>query len=289
MLDGSHFHMAPEMFSWVQVWALAGSLKDIQKVVLKPLLCYLDCVRLLSWWNMNHCSRKKSRALWSKFSSRVSLCLAAFIFPPILTSLPVPAAETHPRSMMMPPPCQPGDERCLLTSKNDAWPCAIFFLIRLENCVSHGLRVFHMSFGKLQVGCHVPFPKDWLPSSHSIIQAWFTDCCIDDYPSGGTDIVTIVFLVTFLTKALLPRLLWWSASSRKSLSGSELLPLIEDGGHCLHWDLQNDRNFCVPFPRFVPKDNPVSEVNRWFLLVFAWFMHWHTLSTVGPYKSCPIN
>lgn len=34
----SHFHMAPEMFSWVQVLALAGSLKDIQKVVLKPLL-----------------------------------------------------------------------------------------------------------------------------------------------------------------------------------------------------------------------------------------------------------
>jgi hypothetical protein len=49
--------------------------------------------------------------------------------------------------------------------------------------------------------------------------------------------VTIGFLVTSLTKALLPRLLS-VASSRKSVSGSKLLPFKNDGGHCVLVDLQ---------------------------------------------------
>jgi hypothetical protein len=37
--------------------------------------------------------------------------------------------------------------------------------IRLENLVSHGLRVFsHMGF-------HVPFTEEWLSSGHSTIKA----------------------------------------------------------------------------------------------------------------------
>ncbi|XP_061553466.1 phospholipid-transporting ATPase ID-like isoform X4 [Phycodurus eques] len=44
-------------------------------------------------------------ALWRRFSSRISLYLAAFIFPSTGTSRPVPAAEKHPHSMMLPPPC----------------------------------------------------------------------------------------------------------------------------------------------------------------------------------------
>ncbi len=47
----------------------------------------------------------RSWALWRRFSSRISLYLAAFIFPSIATSRPVPAAEKHPHSMMLPPPC----------------------------------------------------------------------------------------------------------------------------------------------------------------------------------------
>ena len=50
--------------------------------------------------------------------------------------------------------------------------------------------------------------------------------------------VTIGFLVTSLTKALLPRLLslaGWPA--RKSLGGSKLLLFKNDGGHCLPEDL----------------------------------------------------
>ncbi|KAK3564608.1 hypothetical protein QTP86_023760 [Hemibagrus guttatus] len=43
--------------------------------------------------------------------------------------------------------------------------------LRLENFVSHGLRVLQVRFGKLQVGSHVPFTEEWLPSGHSTIQA----------------------------------------------------------------------------------------------------------------------
>ena len=40
---------------------------------------------------------------------------------------------------------------------------------------------------------------------------------------------------------------------------------MDDGGHCAHWDLQCCRNVSVPFPRSVPRYNPVSEVYRQFL------------------------
>ena len=50
--------------------------------------------------------------------------------------------------------------------------------------------------------------------------------------------VTLKFLVTSLTKALLPRLLGRAASSRKSLGGSKPLPIKNDGGHWVLGDLQ---------------------------------------------------
>ena len=40
----SYFHVSPELFNWVQVRALAGTLKDIQRLVPKPLLRCLGCV-----------------------------------------------------------------------------------------------------------------------------------------------------------------------------------------------------------------------------------------------------
>lgn len=32
------------MLEWIQVCVLAGPLRNVHKVVLKPLLCYLGCV-----------------------------------------------------------------------------------------------------------------------------------------------------------------------------------------------------------------------------------------------------
>ena len=40
----SYFQVSPEMLDWVQVLALAGPLKDIQRLVPKPLLHCLGCV-----------------------------------------------------------------------------------------------------------------------------------------------------------------------------------------------------------------------------------------------------
>ena len=67
--------------------------------------------------------------------------------------------------------------------------------------------------------------------------------------------VTIRCLVTSLTKDLLPRL------------------LKKAWGHCVFGDLQCCPKFSVSFPRSVPRNNPVSEINGQFLqphgLVFA--------------------
>ena len=63
-----------------------------------------------------------------------------------------------------------------------------------------------------------------------------------------------------------------AVSSRKSLGGSKLLP-FKNGGHCVVGDLQCCRNVLAPFPRSVPRHNPVSELYGQFLqplgLVFA--------------------
>ena len=40
----NYFQVSPEMFDWVQVWALAGPLKDIQRLVPNPLLRCFGCV-----------------------------------------------------------------------------------------------------------------------------------------------------------------------------------------------------------------------------------------------------
>ena len=89
----SLFQISPEMFNRIQVLGWLGHSRTFTE---------------LSWshtFNIYRHPSLRSRALWSRFSSRMSLYIAAFIFPSILTSLPVPAADKHPHSMMLPPPC----------------------------------------------------------------------------------------------------------------------------------------------------------------------------------------
>ena len=62
------------------------------------------CLGLLSCWKVNHPSLR-CWALRSRFSSRLPLYFAPFIFSSILSSLPVPAAEKYLHSMMLPSPC----------------------------------------------------------------------------------------------------------------------------------------------------------------------------------------
>ena len=82
----SYLQVSVEMFIRVQVWALAGPLKDIQKLVPKQLLTCFGCVLRV------FVLLKGEPSLWSRYSLRTSLYFAPFIFPSILTSLPVPIA-----------------------------------------------------------------------------------------------------------------------------------------------------------------------------------------------------
>ena len=104
MLLHSYIQVSPEMFDQVQVWALAGPLKDIQRLVPKPLLGCLGCVLRVIVLLEGEPSPQSEALSALEFSSRIALYFALFIFPSILTSLPVPAAEKHPHSMMLPPP-----------------------------------------------------------------------------------------------------------------------------------------------------------------------------------------
>ncbi len=49
MRADAHFQVYPEIFDWVQVQAVAGPLKDIHRVVCKPLL---RCLGSLSCWKV---------------------------------------------------------------------------------------------------------------------------------------------------------------------------------------------------------------------------------------------
>ena len=100
----SYFQVSPRMFDLVQVQALAGLLKDIQRLVPRPLLRCLGCVLRVVVLLEGQPS-PLSEVLSSLEQVFINdLYFSPFIFPSNLTSLPVPAAEKHPHSMMLPPP-----------------------------------------------------------------------------------------------------------------------------------------------------------------------------------------
>ena len=110
----------------------------------------------------------------------------------------------------------------------------------------------------------LPYRPDWWIAAEMVVLLEGSPLSTEE--RWSSDRVTIRFLVTSLTKALLPRSL--SLDSRPALGRVLVVPnfpFTDDGGHCAHWDLQSSRIFSVPFPRFVPQDNPVSEVYRQFL------------------------
>jgi hypothetical protein len=93
------------MFDLVQVRALAGPLKDIQRLVPKPLLHCLGCVlRVVALLLCEPLAQSEVlSALEQVFIKHLAvLCSVHFSLKP---SLPVHAAEKHPHIMMLPPPC----------------------------------------------------------------------------------------------------------------------------------------------------------------------------------------
>uniref|UniRef100_A0AAZ3Q9F3 poly(ADP-ribose) glycohydrolase n=2 Tax=Oncorhynchus tshawytscha TaxID=74940 RepID=A0AAZ3Q9F3_ONCTS len=59
----------------------------------------------LSCWKVNLRPQSEVLSALDQVLIKIALYFAPFIFPLILTSLPVPAAEKHPHSVMLPPPC----------------------------------------------------------------------------------------------------------------------------------------------------------------------------------------
>ena len=98
--------------------------------------------------------------------------------------------------------------------------------------------------------------------------------------------VAIVFLVTSLTKALLPRLL--SLSRQPAL---EIVLVVPNFFHLRMMEatvflstFNAAEFFLVPFPRSVARHNSVSELYGQFLRPHGLlFLLCHALSTVGPY------
>ena len=109
---------------------LAGPLKDIQRLVPKPLLRSLGCVLGVVVLLEDEPSPQFEvlSALQQVFIKDLSICCAIHL-PSILTSLPVPPAEKHIHMLHH----MDGIGHVM----SGAW----FPFIRLENLVSHGLRV----------------------------------------------------------------------------------------------------------------------------------------------------
>ncbi len=178
---------------------------------------YFVCLGSSSCWKVNLRPSLRSWALWRRFSSRISLYLAAFIFPSIATSRPVPAAEKHPHSMMLPPPC------FTVGTVLDRWWAVPGFLhtYRLELrpksyiLVSSDQRILQVFFSKLHAGFHVSCTEERLPSGHSAIKPdWWRAAVMVDFLQlspisrmhlWSSATVIFGFFFTSLTKALLPR------------------------------------------------------------------------------------
>lgn len=97
----SHFQVSPEMIDRVQV----QSRTFIELSLSHYCVILAVCLGSLSCWNLNLWPSLRSWVLSNRFSVRISLYVAPFRYPSILSSLPVPAAEKPPHSMMLPSPC----------------------------------------------------------------------------------------------------------------------------------------------------------------------------------------
>lgn len=183
----------------------------------------------------------RARALWSRFSTRTSLYSVAFIFPSILTSLPVPAAATVLHCM---------DGTGQVTG-------SVCFSPNITHDIHSKELNFSLSggpFGKLLMTCYVPFPEEWLPSGHSTIKAWLVDYCRDGWLCGrfsslhsGTEEFwkSSQWVISHLPNWPFPLTTQfrWPESFRRTSDGSKVLPLMDGQGHCAHWNLQSNRHF----------------------------------------------
>lgn len=165
----SYFQISPKTFGGVQVWALAELLKDIHRVVQKPLLSCLGF--LLKFFGLLEdeplLQSKDHRAL-----EQVNIN-DDFVHCCIYLSLDLDKSPSS-HNIILPPPCFivgivlpscawfPPDITLSIQAK-EFNPCFIrpqILFLRLWE--SFGCLLANC----LLAGCHVLFPEEWLPSGH---------------------------------------------------------------------------------------------------------------------------
>ena len=92
-----YFQVSPEMFKTGLWLGHSRKFRDLSRSHFCIGLAV--CLGSLSCWKVNFHPSLRSCALWIRYSSRISLYFAPFIFPSILTSLTLPAAEKHPTAL----------------------------------------------------------------------------------------------------------------------------------------------------------------------------------------------
>ncbi len=99
----SNLQLPPQIFYRIKVWRLARPLKDINVLLLEPLLCCLGRV-------LDHCHAEipihdPFSMPWLASMPWPWRYIVPSIIPLMRSSCPVPLAEKHPQSIMFPPPC----------------------------------------------------------------------------------------------------------------------------------------------------------------------------------------
>ncbi len=217
------------------------------------------CLGSLSCWKVNLRPSLRSWALWRRFSSRISLYLAAFIFPLITTRRPVPAAEKTP----------PQHDAATTMLHCWDWWAVPGFLHTLELrpkssiLVSSDQRIlfvtilesFRCFFSKLHAGFHVSCTEERLPSGHSAIKPRLVEGCSDGWlsttfshlPNASLELShSDLWVLLYLShQGSSPPIAQFgrTASSRKGSGRPKRLPFKDYGGHCALRNLKCSRIF----------------------------------------------
>lgn len=247
------------------------------------------CLGSLSCWKVNLHPSRRSWALWSRCSSRISLYFAPFIFPSILTSLPVPAAEKHWPSMMLPPPCFTVG---MMPGFLQTWPLA--FKPRSSILISSDKGILFLMVWE-SVGAFWQAPSGlscafyWgvafvCPLYHKgvisgVLQRWLSIWKVLPSPQRNSGALSEWPSGSWSPPWPTPFFPDWQGglAGRPALGRVLIVPNIFHlrmmGATVFLATFKCCRNVLVPLPRSVPRHNPVLELYRQFLrrhgLVFA--------------------